>query len=149
MRFAWIENNSIRDIAPGNPSEFYHPDIAKLYDTQVPDDAVNGATLIDGAWTNPAPPPAPEPQPPGPKVYASLTPMEFYLAFSPQERIAIKSSQDAVVKEFWETYQIAKDLKNNIDPNLSSVVGGLEYLRGLGILASDDRIESIRSGTAV
>ena len=42
MKYAWIENQRIRDIAPGNPVEFYHSDVAVFYDTQVPNDAANG-----------------------------------------------------------------------------------------------------------
>ena len=59
---AWQDPiGTIRDICPGDPDESYHPDIAKLYATDVPDDAVNGATLVAGVWTNPPPPPAPVP----------------------------------------------------------------------------------------
>ena len=54
MKYAWIENQRIRDIAPGNPVEFYHPDVAKFYDTQVSDDAVNGDGWIDGSVVKPA-----------------------------------------------------------------------------------------------
>lgn len=56
MKKAWIENNRVRDIAPGEPTDIYHPDVAVLYDTEIPDDIVPGAELIDGVWTNPAPP---------------------------------------------------------------------------------------------
>lgn len=59
MKHAWIENDTVRDIAPGEPSEFYHPDVAKFYDTLIPDDVEHGATLVDGSWVNPAPPPPP------------------------------------------------------------------------------------------
>ena len=38
-KHAWIENGRIRDIAPGEPFSWYHPDVAKFYDTLVPDDA--------------------------------------------------------------------------------------------------------------
>ena len=48
MKYAWIENNRIRDIAPGEPNEFYHADVAHFYDTQVPDDAKNGDEWING-----------------------------------------------------------------------------------------------------
>jgi len=53
MKYVWIENNRIRDIAPGNPTEFYHPDVAAFYDTQVPDDAANGDGWVDGALVKP------------------------------------------------------------------------------------------------
>ena len=55
MKHAWIEDDVVRDIAPGEPSEFYHPDVAKFYDTLIPDDVERGATLVDGSWVNPTP----------------------------------------------------------------------------------------------
>lgn len=79
MQHAWIEDGKVRDIAPGEPSEFYHPDVAKLYDTLIPDDIERGATLVDGVWVNPAPPPPlPEPEPmwDADKVRSGLTLME-------------------------------------------------------------------------
>lgn len=49
MKYAWIENNKIRDICLGaNPSDCYHSDIAKFYDTQVPDNACNGDGWVNG-----------------------------------------------------------------------------------------------------
>ena len=62
MKYAWIENNKVRDVAPGNPAEFYHPDVAVFYNTQVPDDAANGDGWVNGALVKPvvvAPTPAP------------------------------------------------------------------------------------------
>lgn len=53
MKYAWVENDIIRDIAPGDPFEFYHPDVAIFYDTEVPDYVINGANFIDGVWVNP------------------------------------------------------------------------------------------------
>jgi hypothetical protein len=60
MPKAWIEREAIRDICNwGDPFEFFHPDVAKLYDTDVPDTAEKGMIQIDGAWGFPAPPEAP------------------------------------------------------------------------------------------
>lgn len=62
MKYAWIENDKVRDVAHSNPEEIYHPDVAKFYDTQVPDDAVNGDGWVNGALVKPVvvePPPAP------------------------------------------------------------------------------------------
>jgi hypothetical protein len=53
MKYAWIENNTIRDIAHSNPSEIYHPDVAAHYTTEVPDDAVNGDGWVDGQLIKP------------------------------------------------------------------------------------------------
>ena len=64
MKHAWIENDKIRDICQGGePAEHYHPDIAKFYDTQVPDNAVNGDGWVNGALVKPEPAPAPTPAP--------------------------------------------------------------------------------------
>lgn len=48
MKYAWIENEKIRDICLGDPNECYHPDFAKFYDTQVPDEANNGDGWVNG-----------------------------------------------------------------------------------------------------
>lgn len=63
MKFAWIENERVRDVCHGNPVECYHADIAKFYDTQVPDEAVNGQ-----GWDGKKLLPIPEPVPPVPVV---------------------------------------------------------------------------------
>ena len=61
MKYAWIENDKIRDVAHSNPAEIFHPDVAALYTTQVPDDAVNGDGWVNGALVKPEPPPPPTP----------------------------------------------------------------------------------------
>lgn len=56
-KHAWIENGRIRDISPGDPLAWYHPEVAAFYDTLVPDDAEK-----DDFWdgTTATKPPAPE-----------------------------------------------------------------------------------------
>ena len=86
--------------------------------------------------------------------YPILTPMQFYLAFTPTERIAIKKSTDPDVMEFWATYELAVQLNHTIDPNLVSVQQGLAWLAtattatppGPGILVSTARIAQISEG---
>lgn len=83
MAYAWVENGSVRDVCHGEPSECYHPDIAKLYATAVPESITSGATLVDGVWTNPPPPPEPvyaEPEPPKPVVPTTVTMRQARLA---------------------------------------------------------------------
>ena len=65
MKFAWIENDKVRDIAPGNPFDWYHPDVAAFYNTEVPDEAENGDGWVNGQVVKPEPyiPPTPEPAP--------------------------------------------------------------------------------------
>ena len=96
--------------------------------------------FVNGAWMTGA--------------YSVLTPMQFYLAFTPAERMAIKKSTDVNVEEFWATYQLAAQTNSNIDPNLVSVQEALTYLAtpttatppGAGILASTTRIAQISQG---
>ncbi len=86
-------------------------------------------------------------------VYPVLTPMQFYLAFTPAERINIKKSTDPMVMEFWATYELAAQTNHNIDPNLVSVQEGLAWLAtpttatpaGPGILAAT-RVAQISQG---
>jgi hypothetical protein len=129
-------------------SECFHPDVAATF-SAVPDNVTAGST-VDGAghWTiaPDAPAPAPGPMP-------MLTPMTLYMAFTPAERIAIKTSADAMVKEFWAMYQLAVQLEKDIDPNLISVQEAMDYLAapaspgpGGGILASQARIAQILAG---
>lgn len=50
---AIIENNAIKDIAHSDPFEIFAPEIAALYDTDVPDTANNGDVLVNGQWVTP------------------------------------------------------------------------------------------------
>jgi hypothetical protein len=143
MKHAWIENNTVRDIANGNPAELFHPDIAAKYDTQVPDDIVPGATLVDGVWVNPAPvePVAPEPTVP---VAPTVGPIEFKLLFTSGERIAIKTSTDPIVQDF---YEITSDPRlTHVDLGLKSTQDAIAYLVSVDIL-SQERADAILTGT--
>lgn len=55
MKWAWIQDDRIRDIAPGEPADWYHSDVAVFYDTEVPDDACNGDGWVDGVLVKPEP----------------------------------------------------------------------------------------------
>ena len=52
MKHAWIENDKVRDVAPGDPYQFYHPDIAAFYSTLIPDDVQMGAVWDGEKWLN-------------------------------------------------------------------------------------------------
>lgn len=64
MKYAWIENERIRDICEGgDPNSCYTPDVAVNYNTLVPDDAKDGDGYVNGQVI-PAPiPPSPPPPP--------------------------------------------------------------------------------------
>jgi hypothetical protein len=123
------------------PGDTHIPAIAALF-IECPDTVVIGSVKSGDAWV------APTPVEPKPALLPLLTPMTFYLAFTPAERIAIKKSTDEQVVEFWATYQLAVQLDKPIDPNLVSVREAIEYLAtpGAAILASSDRIAQILNG---
>jgi hypothetical protein len=65
MKYAWIENNKVRDVAHDDPLKIYHPDVAVFYTTEVPDDAVNGDGWVNGQLVKP------EPAPPAPRMWTT------------------------------------------------------------------------------
>lgn len=145
MKKAWVDTttNTIRDIAHGDPTAIYHPDIAALYDTDVPDEAQNGDSYVDGVWTaKPVPEPvASEPVAPVPP---KVSPVEFKLLFAAPERVAIKTSTDAIVQDFFE---LVNDPRlTYVDLALQSTQDALAYLTAIGILA-DGRAAQIITGT--
>ena len=62
MKYAWVENGFIHDIAHETPADIYHPDVAVLYSTLVSDDAANGDRWVDGQLIKA--PSLPDPEPP-------------------------------------------------------------------------------------
>lgn len=77
-----------------------------------------------------------------------LSAMQFYQVFTPAERVAIKGSADALVLDFWSTYNLAAQTNSTIDMNLSSIQQGVQHLRSQGILASDERVTQVLAGIA-
>lgn len=138
MKKAWIENGRIRDICPGNPDDLYHPDVAKFYTEDVPDEAANGdewngVTLAKPVIPDPVPvePPAPVP----PKV----SPVEFKLLLTAQERVAIKAARatDVVIDDFFD---IVDDPRLTfVDLGLQSTQDALSYLVQQGLLTVERR----------
>lgn len=64
MKYAWIENEKIRDICQeGDPQDYYTPTVAAYYNTLVPDNAQNGDGWVDGQLIPYVPPPPPPPPP--------------------------------------------------------------------------------------
>jgi hypothetical protein len=140
---AWIENRRVKDIAAGDPWVLYHPDIAQLYDTEVPEGTLVGAELVEGVWRNPQleKPPA---LPPAETSYPKLSPVEFKLLFTSQERIAIKAAQvtDPVVDDFME---IVDDPRLTfVDLGLTSTQNALLYLMSVNLLTDARRLEILQ-----
>lgn len=141
---AWIENEVVRDICPGNPDELYHPDIAKLYDTEVPEGTKQGATKINGVWTNPVVP-EPVPVPPAPVVPPKVSPVQFKLLFTSKERIAIATARktDPVLED---VYSILDDPRlTEVDLALQSNIDLIDYMASLKLI-TPARAVQIKAG---
>jgi hypothetical protein len=141
MKKAWIENGVIRDICPGDPNELYRPEVAGLYNTDVPDDAENGDGWVDGALVKrPVAEPAPEPVE-TPVQRPRVSPVEFKLLFTPQERVAIKSARvnDPVIDDFMEI--VGDPRLTYVDLNLQSTQDALGYLMAKGIITEDRKTQ--------
>lgn len=153
MKFAWVENNIVRDICTGDPVDHYHPDVAVHYSSTVDDWVVAGAALVDGQWVNP--------------VFSlsitasadpdiTVSPVEFKLLWTSAERIAAKDLQatDAVIADFFEILNDSRLTLVNL--SLGSTQDGVDYLLAkleeIGVVAEDDvpaRRAAILSGQFV
>lgn len=147
MKHAWIENNKIRDIAPGIPSEIYHPDIAAHYTAQVPDDAENGDGWVTGALVKPVPAEPPAPEVPV-IVPPNVSPVEFMLLFKSAERVAIKAlrATDPVIDDFLDVIEDPRLTLVNL--GLGSTGDALDYMTYKGLIAVG-RKEEIRTGVLI
>lgn len=141
---AWIENGRIRDVCQGDPSALYHPDIAAHYTADVPDNAANGDEWDGVTLTKPV---IVEPVPGEPvATYAKVSPVEFMLLFTAQERVAIKASRttDPVIDDFMD---IIEDPRlTHVDLGLASTQEALDYLTTASKIAAGRKAE-ILTGT--
>lgn len=155
MNYARIINSVAVDVST-DPANQFHPTIAAEF-TQVPDDVVRGSTLVDGAWQAPVPyiEPEPEPEPevipePEPEVvpeptFKQVSPVEFKLLFTADERIAISNARetDVYIQDF---FTIVDDLRlKEVNLGLKSTQDGIGYLALKGLIAPE-RVDEILSG---
>lgn len=71
MKYAWIQDGRIRDLTPSNPFNWHHPEVAKFYDTEVPNEAENGDFWENGQLVKQVIPPPPPPPPPPPRQWTT------------------------------------------------------------------------------
>ena len=150
MKYAWIENNKIIDIVEVDPYTVFHADIAKNYNTEVEDNVEDNAELVDGVWVNPTTPEsdpdyvAPEPE----KVYPKVSPVEFKMLFTSQERIAIKNARvtDEILQDGFEILEDSR--LTVVDFGLASVQDLIDYIVSLELLTTE-RADKIKSGILI
>ena len=140
MKQAWIDTttNTIRDIAQGDPTAIYHPDIAALYDTDVPDEAQNGDSYVDGVWIA-KPVPEPVVQEPVAPVPPKVTVIEYKMLYTSAERIAVKASADPVIIDLQELMNDPRTV--NVDLSLQSISDALDYMTAIGLIAAGRKAE--------
>lgn len=150
MKYAWIENNKIRDIVNADPFTVFHADVAKNYSTKVEDNVEDNAELVDGVWVNPVTPEPdtdyviPEPE----KVYPKVSPLEFKILFTAQERIAIKEAK-ATDEILQDGFEILEDTRLTVvDLGLASTQDFIDYMTSLGLLTTE-RADKIKSGIII
>lgn len=138
-KFARIINDVAVDVS-NSPAEHFHPGLAAEFQT-VPDNVQPGWRLIDGVWTEPAPVDPPAPVAEHPKV----SPIEFKLLFTAQERVAIKTARatDPVIDDF---YDVVEDPRLTfVDLGLQSTRDAIGYLAAQGLIGAE-RVEQILAG---
>ena len=135
--YARIINDVAVDVS-SNPAEQFHPSIAEQFEP-VPDEVQHGWRLVDGTWT--APEPTPEPQPEPEVVAPKVSPVEFKLLFTAQERVAIKAARatDPVIDDYFD---IVEDPRlTHVNLGLQSTQDALAYLEATGLITTARRQE--------
>lgn len=140
MNYARQVGNVIQEIIPNAPD--FHPDVNALF-FQVADTVQVGATLVNDAWVNPDPV-----VPPPPSVFAPdiiVSPVEFKMLFTSQERIAIAAARasDPIIDDWYSILDDSRLTEVNLGRN--STQAGVMYLNSLGLI-TNQRAAEILSG---
>lgn len=124
MRYAKIVNSKVENVIvlkdedlPLMPSDWV---LVKSDTANIGDDYINGVFVAQAT-------PYVEP----PKV-TSVSPIEFKLRFTPQERVAIYASTDPIVKDFVSIIEDSRLTKVNL--TLQSTIDAINYLATQGLI---------------
>lgn len=142
-RYAWVENDVVRDYTDHDPSTTYHPDVAQFYSVVIPSNVERGWSRAGGTWTAPPEPSAPEPQPEPPPApaWTTLMPAQFVGLFTFQEEADLTASEDPVVQVFMR--RVYMPALTQVER--AKVLPGLDYLVANGFIAAERR-EQILAG---
>lgn len=135
-KFAWVENNVIRDLCNGDPAELYHPDVAVHYSTPVGDNVEKDFVLVNGEWAAPVVPEIPAPVEVLQRTI-EITPMDFKLRFTSQERVAIAAARatDPVIEDF---YSILNDTRlTTLSLEDQNVLSFVAHLQSVGLVDAE------------
>lgn len=143
MKYARIVSNTAVDVRMKSPDGCFHPEISAQF-VAVPDQVEDGWTLIDGVWAAPVIVVPVEPAPVA-VIPPKVSPVEFKMLFTAQERIAIRAARasDPVIDDFFDILEDPRLTEVNLA--LASNQQGLGYLESLGLL-SHGRAAEILTG---
>lgn len=136
MKYARILNHTAVDVRTESPEGCFTPNIVAEF-VEVPDEVQDGWSNESGTWSAPA---APDPVEPTPAtvVPPTVSPIEFMLLFTTQERVAIKTARagDPIIEDFMSIVE---------DPRLTGVNLALQSTQdALGYLAAESLIGADR-----
>lgn len=136
MKYARIVNGIAVDVRTDSPEGFFTPGIVSEF-VNVPDNVEDHWILTGTDWNAPV---IPEPVVVEPLI-PIISPVEFKLLFTPQERLAIKAEQanDAILDDL---FSIIDDPRlKEINLNLESNKAVMEYLQSKGLITADRKAE--------
>lgn len=136
MKYARIINNTAIDVRSDSPENYFTPEIAAEF-KEVPDHIEDHWFLINDIWTAPI---IPEPIVVAPLI-PIISPVEFKLLFTPQERMAILAERvnDPILNDL---FSILDDVRlKEINLNLESNKAVMAYLESKGLITSTRKAE--------
>lgn len=143
MKALIIDGVAVNVVAADRLADSFHPAVAVQF-VDVPDEVSEGWRLIEGDWTAPeeieqvAPVYHPE-------AYVVDVPT-FKMRFSPQQLVAVRASEDAIVKVFLS--EILDDPRTvNVNLALPFVQQAIGYLAQEGLIDQAD-VDAILAPTA-
>jgi len=140
MKYAWVRDNTVVDTCVDDPKTIFHKDVAENYNVMIANEIGTGATLVDDEWQN-----IQIQQTHDEEDRYMLSPIEFKLCFTPQERVAIKaaSETDAILQD---AYSLMDDQRLTfVNMHTRSVIELIDYLESCGLITQDRAID-IKSG---
>lgn len=135
MKKARIINNVAYDVTVGDVNELFHADLASQF-TEVPIEIDNG-WIFDGAnWSAPL-----VFDPPQVTEQKIVSPVEFMLLFTSQERVSIKAARptDPVINDFLD---LVEDLRlTKVILGSQTIHAVLDYLEASNLITSFRKTE--------
>jgi hypothetical protein len=138
MKYARIINSIAIDVRTDSPEGCFTPNIVAEF-VEVPDQVEEGWSNKRGTWTAPVPF-TPEP---AAVVPPTVSPIEFMLLFTAQERVAIKAARasDEIIEDFMS---IVEDPRlTGVNLALQSTQNALEYLVFKGLITEDRKAQIV------